>query len=292
MIDTMQQYWFGDIRKNESGAELIPEPGDDADLVARIRYLQETQASSVPLNSHDMQLVYKHQGRSDYLSRLRRVSILLAREIIEEKFQARDLELVHLVTIIDELDRMAGSLGDHIVQWHGIRTLTLERKLQSRSKRGIMEDLSAGTDPVIAPIAGEMVHLFEIRRLLSCQVQEIAGVLMPNTSALIGPLVASRLMTAAGGLKQLAELPASTVQVIGARSALFSHLVAGTPPPKHGILYQHSRVHRAPAQRRGRVSRALAAVVVIAARIDWYRKEKDPAFLATAEAKIKKAGLR
>ncbi|MBN1166189.1 MAG: RNA-processing protein [Methanospirillaceae archaeon] len=292
MIDTMQQYWFGDIRKNESGAELIPAPGDDADLVARIRYVQEKKATSVPLTSRDMQLVYKHQDRSDYLSRLRRVSILLAREMVEEKYKTGDQELIHLVTIIDELDRMAGSLGDHVVQWHDIRTLTFERKQQSRSMKGIMEDLSAGNDPVIAPVAEEMVHLYEIRRLLSCQVQEIAGDLMPNTSALLGPLVASRLMTAAGGLSRLAELPASTVQVMGARSALFSHLVAGTPPPKHGILYQHSRVHRAPAQRRGRVSRALAAVVVIAARIDWYRKEKDPVFLARAEAKIKKAGLR
>ncbi len=69
---------------------------------------------------------------------------------------------------------------------------------------------------------------------------------MPNTSALIGGLVAARLMSHAGGLLELSRLPASAIQVLGARTALFAHLRTKSPSPKHGIIFQHRRVHNAP----------------------------------------------
>jgi nucleolar protein 56 len=109
---------------------------------------------------------------------------------------------------------------------------------------------------------------------------------MPNTSALIGGLVAARLMAHAGGLLPLSRLPASAIQVLGARTALFAHLRTQTPSPKHGIIFQHRRVHNAPRDVRGRVARVLAGKLAIAARIDQFRGSADPAFLARAQAQI------
>jgi nucleolar protein 56 len=108
----------------------------------------------------------------------------------------------------------------------------------------------------------------------------------------VGGLVAARLMTLAGGLPDLARLPASSIQVLGARGALFSHLTGGTPPPKHGIIYQHLRVHNAPRGVRGRVARAVAARLAIAARIDRYRGTPDPEFIAESDRMIGAAGGR
>jgi len=95
----------------------------------------------------------------------------------------------------------------------------------------------------------------------------------------------------AGGLSALARMPGSAIQVLGSERALFSHLRGGTPPPKHGIIFQHRRVHNAPREVRGRVARVLAAKLAIAARLDYYRGEAVPEFIRDAQEKIDGAGV-
>ena len=108
----------------------------------------------------------------------------------------------------------------------------------------------------------------------------------PNCSGVVGGLVAARLISSAGGLRELAFLPASAIQVTGAESALFTHLKGGTPSPKHGIIFQHRRVHNADKAVRGKVARVVAGKLGIAARIDYFRGEADPVFLQKAQERI------
>jgi nucleolar protein 56 len=84
----------------------------------------------------------------------------------------------------------------------------------------------------------------------------------------------------------LARLPASTIQVLGAEKALFRALRTGARPPKHGILFQHDAVHTAPKWQRGKIARALANKIAIAARIDFYRGEKEGGLTATLEKRL------
>jgi nucleolar protein 56 len=56
------------------------------------------------------------------------------------------------------------------------------------------------------------------------------------------------------------------------------------------VIFQHRRVHNAGKEVRGRVARVLAAKLAIAARIDLYRGELDPAFIDGAQARIDAAG--
>jgi len=72
----------------------------------------------------------------------------------------------------------------------------------------------------------------------------------------------------AGGLDRLARLPASTVQVLGAERAFFEHLRGRAPPPRHGLLFLHPQIQSAPKSVRGKLARALAGKVAIAARRD------------------------
>jgi len=284
----MQQYWFGDF----SEGEWIPAKGDDEDMIARLRLLQGKKIPLVPFTDDDISRCALFSNRSDYLYQIRRICIGLAKDLVTEAYQARDQELIHLVHMIDELDQVTGRLGERLFEWYEIRNISFHGRDERQSTRKVVLDLCSCEDLAISGIAREMAHLYDIRRLIAFQVQEVAQIIMPNTSRILGPLVASRIMAAAGGLCKLASLSASTVQVIGSKSALFSHIKTGSPPPKHGILYQHSRVHRAPVQSRGRVSRVIAAKVVIAARIDFYRGEEDEAFLLDADTQINKAGKR
>jgi nucleolar protein 56 len=68
----------------------------------------------------------------------------------------------------------------------------------------------------------------------------------------------------------LAKLPASTIQVLGAEKALFRSIRTGARPPKHGIIFQHPSIHQAPPWQRGKIARAFAGKIAIAARMDAY----------------------
>lgn len=68
----------------------------------------------------------------------------------------------------------------------------------------------------------------------------------------------------------LAKRPASTIQVLGAEKALFRSLKTGTRPPKHGLIFQHTLLHDAKKWQRGKIARALAGKLAIAARADAF----------------------
>ena len=89
---------------------------------------------------------------------------------------------------------------------------------------------------------------------------------------------------------RFAPSPTGFLHIGGARTALFSHLRSHTPAPKHGIIFQHRRVHNAPREVRGKVARVLAAKLAITARLDFYRGVADPAFIEQAQARIDAAG--
>ena len=69
----------------------------------------------------------------------------------------------------------------------------------------------------------------------------------------------------------LAKLPASTMQVLGAEKALFRALKTKARPPKHGIIFQHPSIHDSKRWQRGKIARALAGKLSIAARVDAFK---------------------
>jgi len=97
----------------------------------------------------------------------------------------------------------------------------------------------------------------------------------PNIKALAGSLLGARLIALAGGLQNLAKMPASTIQVLGAEKALFRALKTGTRPPKK-------------KWQRGKIARVLAGKLAIAARTDAYGgKEIGEKLKAETERRIR-----
>jgi nucleolar protein 56 len=114
------------------------------------------------------------------------------------------------------------------------------------------------------------LELYDLRQKLETHIDQTMTEVAPNINALVGSLLGARLIAIAGGLNNLAKMPASTIQVLGAEKALFRALKTGARPPKHGILFQHAFIHEATRWQRGKVARALAGKLAIAARIDAY----------------------
>jgi len=67
-------------------------------------------------------------------------------------------------------------------------------------------------------------------------------------------------------------MPAGTIQMLGAEKALFRHMREGTLPPKHGIIFQHEMVNKAPKNKRGKIARLLANKISITSKADAFTK--------------------
>jgi nucleolar protein 56 len=116
----------------------------------------------------------------------------------------------------------------------------------------------------------KVLELYAVRQSLEKHVEIIMDEVAPNTKAIAGSLLGARLIAIAGGLLNLAKLPASTMQVLGAEKALFRSLKTKARPPKHGIIFQHPLIHDAKRWQRGKIARALAGKLSIAARVDAF----------------------
>jgi len=118
-----------------------------------------------------------------------------------------------------------------------------------------------------------LIALGEYRKQLHEYLISKMNCVAPNLGALIGEMVAARLISHAGSLTNLAKCPASTVQILGAEKALFRALKTRGNTPKYGLIFHSSFIGRASAKNKGRISRYLANKCAIASRIDSFADE-------------------
>jgi len=278
----MRSYWFGDV---EDG-QCTPSGGDAQAKSDRIRSIRTSMESFVPLTWETAVACGACRDRAEYIAKLREICFAAADRDIRQQYSGKDAELLQMVRTLDEMDTVINLLTERAVEWYQLRHPTFTRKYRKTPAHIVVKNIREKSRGALSFVAGEIERLSATRTELAKAVSGRANDVMPNTSALIGGLVAARLMAHAGGLSDLSRMPASAIQVLGARTALFAHIRTKTPPPKHGIIFQHRRVHNAPRDCRGKVARVLAGKLAIAARIDHYRGVVDPVFLESAQARI------
>ena len=94
----------------------------------------------------------------------------------------------------------------------------------------------------------------------------------PNLTHVAGAMIGAQLLSLGKSLKRLAMMPAGTIQLLGAETALFRHLRnRNARSPKHGIIFNHEILQRAPFNKRGKVAVTLADQIIIAVRVDYFK---------------------
>lgn len=282
----MPAYWFGDV----SDGACTPFSGDAREAAGRVRTIRTSMDTFVPLNwEHAVSCGFCHD-RAEYIAKLREVCFTAAERDVREQYAGKDTELLQMVRTLDEMDTVINLLSERAMEWYQIRQPTFSRKYKRTPSHLMVRKIREKSRGALGMVAAQIEALSATRTELAKEVSSRANKVLPNTSALIGGLVAARLMAQAGGLHQLSRLPASAIQVLGAKTALFAHIRTHTPSPKHGIIFQHRRVHNAPRAVRGKVSRVLAGKLAIAARLDQFRGVAVPEFLERAQEKIDAVG--
>src|ERR687898_2366403 len=123
-------------------------------------------------------------------------------------------------------------------------------------------------------------ELDKIINMVGARMREWYGLHFPELDNLVSSLGVYAEIVSRAGLReniiveilQSIGLQDKKVEVIlDAEKALFRALKTGARPPKHGLLFQHPLIHSAPKWQRGKIARAVASKVAIAARIDYYR---------------------
>ncbi len=282
----MQSYWFGDV----DGEACTPFAGTASARARHVLSVRATMDGFVPLDWENAVACGAVSGRDEYLSALRELCFAVAEQEIREQYAGKDTELLQMVRMLDGMDEAINLLSGRVTEWYQTRHPTFSRKYRRTPAHVLVGSISQKGRGALGNVAAQIEQLSAARTGLAKEVSARATQVLPNTSALIGGLVAARLMSHAGGLLPLSRLPASAIQVLGARTALFSHLRTHSPSPKHGIIFQHRRVHNAPRECRGKVARALAGKLAIAARLDYFRGVPVPEFLDRAQERIDLVG--
>lgn len=236
---------------------------------------------------------------------LRDATLLATREELRREASQRDKIVIEAIEMLDELDKSINTLYSRVREWYGIHFPELERYISEYplyfelvSELGARENftepalketglsdkdakeiaqaaetsIGADFDDIdIGALRGgveKIEGLYEARKLVEEYNDGLMSQIAPNIRAVAGSSIGARLISLAGGLKDLARMPASTIQVLGAEKALFRSLHGKGKPPKHGVIYQYPDIRGLPRKQRGKVARALANKIAVAARVD------------------------
>jgi nucleolar protein 56 len=241
------------------------------------------------------------------LKEMRRNLISQTKKQVSEKLSGEDIHLIRAVTATKNLEQIFNLVSEQTFEWYGLHFPELRRnvndpvialeliatiglrknfsqnhistvisdsflskkilELAKNSVGGEVEEASLKSAQELAKEALSIHQTYEnLQRFIRKQINEIA----PNFSELATPMIGAQLLARAGSLERLAAMPGSTLQVLGAEEALFSHLKKKTKPPKHGFIFNHPLIKSLPKKARGRMARALAGKLAICVRADLY----------------------
>jgi len=252
------------------------------------------------------------------------VTMEIAKLRVRGAVEKRDLIVAQAVQTLDDLDRTINLLMSRVREWYGVHFPELDRLVEKHetyarlivdlgdkgnftAERLKEEDVPTAKAEGIAKTAEKsmgahldkadlkqiqalctsILGLYSLRQSMEGYMDKAMEEVAPNMKALVGSLLGARLIATSGGLINLAKRPASTIQVLGAEKALFRSLKTGTRPPKHGLIFQHTLLHEAKRWQRGKIARALAGKLAIAARTDAFgRRDISGALKADLEKRI------
>ena len=246
----------------------------------------------------------------EYVKFATAVGIEVAKHRVKKAGERKDLMIIRAVTISEDLTKMINTLVSHVREWYGyhfpelgkivddhelylklivelghrdnfteenlrkvLKNEKLIKEIAKAREESVGIDITDDDIAMIQHFAKRTLDLYEDKRKVLKYLDDLMMETAPNIRALVGSVIGAKLIRKAGGLAELAKMPASTIQILGAEKALFRALAGKGTPPKHGIIFQDPRIFKSPWWQRGKIARALAGKLAIAARVDYFSGE-------------------
>jgi len=206
----------------------------------------------------------------------------------------RDQLIIQFIMLLDDLNKIINLLIERYREIYSLYLPEISQMIEDHEKflktvvgkkrEELMKeyeiDITMGGEfkdkdmEFINKVGETIMNLYKLRNSLKDYIEDLMNEVCPNLAKVATPTIGARLIALAGGLKELAMLPSSTIQVLGAEKALFKHLTKGTPPPKHGVIFNHPFIQKLPKKQRGAMARTLASKIAIAAKVDAFTPGK------------------
>ena len=223
----------------------------------------ESEELSKVLERHsNSELEINLDGQNIDLSLLRSASILQVKDRIEKSLTP-DKNLIQAIEALDEAHTIFNLVSERYITWYSQLTGSPRIKLEKIIEKDNLP-------PQIDKLKIFITSIQELVSYLSNYLDSESPKVFPALVEILGTQLAVRMVASAGELSKLARMPSSTIQLLGAEKALFRHMSDGSPPPKHGFLYQHPTIKKSSPKNKGKNSRKLAAKVAIASKLDYF----------------------
>ncbi|KAH7320066.1 hypothetical protein B0I35DRAFT_451010 [Stachybotrys elegans] len=228
----------------------------------------------------------------------------MARHHMKFSVDKVDSMIIQAVRLLDDMDKELNLYAMRTKEWYGWHfpemakllndNLAFARVVQAGGPRSQLVDtdlseiLSSDTEAAIKAAAGismgteiterdlenvqlmaaQVIAVTEYRAELQSYLETRMRAIAPNVTALVGFMVAARLIAHTGSLIGLAKSPGSTIQVLGAEKALFRALKTKHDTPKYGLIYHTSLIGQTTGRNKGKIARMLAAKAALSLRVD------------------------
>ena len=233
-----------------------------------------------------------------------------AKKGLKKSFAKKDAQVIQAVSAYDEIEKDVNVLVERLREWYSLHFPEMDKKikdhekyaefafygnraeiedknLQKLAKASVGANLEENDYKIIKRFTARILELYKLRDVLNKYIEKRMKEIAPNVESLAGGSIGARLIKSAGGLENMAKMPSSTIQVLGAEKALFRHLKTKAKGPKYGYIFQCPSIHNAQKDRRGRIARALASKLAIAARMDFYNGKLDSSLKTKFEKAIR-----
>ncbi len=206
-----------------------------------------------------------------------------------------DALIIQAANAIDEVDKTINLLAKRLREWHYLYNPEISNKIEDhdkfislitrKSKIQLLKDLNIDEKDAMGAalkdkdasaillLATQIDNCYKLKAHYENYLNQLEKEVCPNFMEVAGITIAAKLISHAGSLKRLVEMPASTIQVLGAEKALFRHMrnKRRNLPPKYGIIHEHQLIQKSKAKMHGKAARALADKLSIAIKIDYFK---------------------
>ena len=229
-----------------------------------------------------------------YFSQFCNKNIELTRDAIR-KSVGNDSLIIQTINSIEEIDKTINLLAKRLREWYSLYNPEISNKLAEhekfvstiikKTKNQLLKDLnidenySMGANlkekdvSAILLLSTQLNNFYKLKNHYENYLKELEKDTCPNFATVGGVTIAAKLISHAGSLKRLVEMPASTIQILGAEKALFRHMrnKRRNLPPKFGIIHEHQLIQKSKNNMHGKAARALADKLSIAVKIDYFK---------------------
>lgn len=267
--------WFGIFTIEGNGILKVELFQKDLDSITK-RLLEEPllmRGRVAGSDLCDLAIKYGFAGsKSEYDNMLHELNINLAKEQVAMAVTP-DSKIIAAVEAIDDLNETSSLLSERLKEWFIMTFEDTGLKGEELARRIVEMNDDREDMLILQSFSSSLLGLYKTRDGIEEYLQVNMPRIAPNITCIAGHLLGARLLSITGSLKNLATMPSSTIQVIGANNALFKHLLGKAPSPKHGVIFRHPLINTAPRWQRGKIARVLASKISLAARYDLYSGE-------------------